>query len=61
MKERMVQTEEFKTVSQFLEYCYHRCQIGQNEVTKLGCILRCELRMELRKLHPEWFGKARLR
>lgn len=56
----MVQTQQFKTISQFLEYCYHQCPTGQNEITKLGCILTCELRTELRKLHSEWFGKARL-
>jgi len=57
--QQTVKATQFKTIRKFENYCYHECPIGKDPVQKIGCILRCELRTELRKLHPEWFGKKK--
>ena len=54
-----VNVNQFKTISAFERYCYKECPIGKDPIEGLGCALRCKIREELRKIHPEWFGGKR--
>ena len=57
--DRMSKTEtvqDFKSVDDFEDYCYHVCPVGDDPVEELGCRLRCKIVVELKKKHPDWFG-----
>jgi hypothetical protein len=52
--DRMSKTEtvqDFKSIMDFLNFCYFDCKLK-----KRGCMNTCQIRVEMRKRHPDWFG-----